>query len=297
MTFQAGNNPLTTSGTTGTTTTNSLPADPLVGKPTGREESLANWAGPYVTQMLGQSQALAQSPYQTYQGPLTAGASTLQNKFFTGLGSLAFPSTFGQSFTSAGAPTLPSASLTGPQQTVGGPTGVASQYMNPYLNAVLQPQLEELRRQAQIGQTGIGGMFAKSGAFGGARQAIQEAELQRNLLQAQNKAIGEGYASAYGQGLQQFNTEQQQGQQLASMLAGAGQQQRGIEQEGITADLNEFLQQRDYPMRQLQFQQSMLQGLPISAISQQYQQPSGLSNFLGQSSGILGLLKQLGVIK
>jgi hypothetical protein len=288
----------TNTGTTGTPAiTNPLPADPLVGKLTGKEESLANWAGPYVTQMLGQSQALAQSPYQTYQGPLTAGTSTLQNKFFTGLGSLGFPSTLGQSFTGSGTPTLPSASLTGSQQTVGGPTGIASQYMNPYLNAVLQPQLEELRRQAQIGQTGIGSAFAKSGAFGGARQAIQEAELQRNLLQEMNKAIGSGYAGAYGQGLQQFNTEQQQGQQLASMLAGAGQQQRAIEQEGITADLNEFLQQRDYPMRQLQFQQSMLQGLPISAISQQYQQPSGLSNFLGQSSGILALLKQLGIIQ
>jgi len=35
--------------------------------------TLSEWSGPYVTGMLGKTQALAESPYQTYQGPLTAG--------------------------------------------------------------------------------------------------------------------------------------------------------------------------------------------------------------------------------
>jgi hypothetical protein len=48
-------------------------------------------------------------------------------------------------------------------------------------------------------------------------------------------------------------------------------------------------------MKQLQFQQSMLQGLPISAVSQQYQQPSGLSQFYGQAADVLALLKQFGL--
>ena len=41
-------------------------------------QGLADWAAPYITNYLGQAQALAQTPYQTYQGPLTAGASNLQ---------------------------------------------------------------------------------------------------------------------------------------------------------------------------------------------------------------------------
>lgn len=293
MTTQAGNNPLT-SGTPANT--GGLTPDPLVGKPTGKEESLANWAGPYVTDMLGKAKALSETPYQTYGGPLTAGSSELQQKYFSGLGSLNFPSNLGQSFTSTGAPTLPTASTTG--TTAPGaaqPTGIAANYMNPYLQAVLQPQLAELNRQAQIQQMQNAARMSKAGAFGGGRQAIMDAELQRNLLTKANEAIGTGYASAYDKAMQQFNVEQGQAKTLADMMASAGAQQRAIEQEGITADLNEFLQQRDYPMKQLQFQQSMLQGLPISAVSQQYQQPSGLSQFYGQAADVLALLKQFGL--
>jgi hypothetical protein len=53
--------------------------------------------------MLAKAQAISNQPYQTYQGPLTAGPSDLQNQMFQGLGGLNFPSNLGQSFSSAGA--------------------------------------------------------------------------------------------------------------------------------------------------------------------------------------------------
>jgi hypothetical protein len=293
MTTPAVSSTPVTSGTPATT--GGLTPDPLLGKPIGKEESLANWAGPYVTGMLGKAQALSETPYQTYQGPMTAGPSELQQKYFSGLGSLSFPGQLGQSFTSTGAHSLPTAATTGTTTSAAQPAGIAAQYMNPYLNAVLQPQLTELNRQAQIKQMENAARMSKAGAFGGGRQAIMDAELQRNLLSKMNEAIGTGYASAYDKAMQQFNTEQGQAKTLADMMSGAGAQQRAIEQEGITADLNEFLQQRDYPKTQLQFLQSMLQGLPISAVSQQYQQPSGLSQFYGQTNDVLALLKQLGI--
>lgn len=293
MNTAVSSNPVTTGAPTATSP---LTPDPLVGKPTGREESLANWAGPYVTGMLGKAQALSETPYQTYQGPLTAGPSSLQTQYFQGLGSIGFPGQLGQTFASTGAPSLPTATTMGTTAPAAAqPTGIAAQYMNPYLSAVLTPQLSELQRQAQIAQMQNASRMTKAGAFGGGRQAILDAELQRNLLQEANKAIGTGYSTAYDKAMQQFNTEQEQAKGIAGMLAGAGAAQRAIEQEGITADLNEFLQQRDYPMKQLQFQQSMLQGLPISAISQQYQQPSGLSQFYGQAADVLSLLKQFGL--
>lgn len=282
-------NPVTTGSPT--TVTNPLPADPTVGKPTAKSETLSNWAGPYVTSMLGKAQALAEEPYQVYGGPLTADESALQKKYFQGLGNINFPSQLGQSFSATGAPTLPTMTATGAGGAAAQPTGIAANYMNPYLNAVLAPQLSELQRQAQIAQMNTGSKLSQAGAYGGSRQAIMEAELQRNLLQKANEAIGTGYASAYDKAMQQFNTEQGQAKDLASMMAGAGREQRAIEQEGITADLNEFLQQRDYPMKMLQFQQSMLQGLPISTVSQQYGQPSGLSKFFGDASGILSIFK------
>ena len=263
---------------------------------TSTQSTLSEWAGPYVTGMLGKAQALAEQPYQVYGGPMTAGESALQSKYFSGVGGLTFPTQLGQSFTSSTAPTLPTA--TGPAGSTT-PTGPAAQYMNPYLQAVLAPQLEELRRQAGITQQQQAGKAAQAGAFGGTRYGLMEAEGARNLMQEMNKTIGTGYANAYDKALQQFNQEQGQAKTLADMMASAGAQQRGIEQEGITADYNEFLAQRDYPMKQLQFQQSMLQGLPISTVSTSQAQQTGLGQ-LQSTVGTLGtaydFLKKLGVI-
>jgi hypothetical protein len=259
---------------------------------TGRQETLSEWAGPYVTSMLGKAEALSEMPYQVYQGPLTAGPGQLQQQFFQGLGQMGFPGRLGQSFTSEGAPTLPTASTTGttaPAQ----PQGIAAQYMNPYLQSVLQPQLTELNRQAQIQQMQNASRMSKAGAFGGGRQAIMDAELQRNLMDQMSKTIGTGYASAYDKAQQQFNVEQQQARGLADLLGGAGAQQRAIEAEGIAADLGEFQQQRDWPYKQLQFQQSMLQGMPIQSIAASYQQPSTLQNLMGTTGGLLDLYQRL----
>ena len=287
--------------------------------------TLSEYAGPYVTDMLGKAQALSNAPYQVYGGPMTAGESGLQNKMFQGLGGLTFPGQLGQSFSSgsayqppgmasntfanqpigmgAGAPPLGTtgASGTGATGTGGGqsttaPLGIASQYMNPYLQSVLQPQLEELRRQSQMNlQPGMAKM-TQAGGYGGGRQAIMESEANRNLLQAQNQAIGTGYSNAYDKAMQQFNTEQGQAKTLADLMGQAGAQQRGIEQEGITADYNEFLAQRDDPLKKVQFLQSMLQGLPISTVSNIPQSQTAAQRAVGGMETIYGMLENLGVI-
>ena len=267
--------------------------DPGAGNMIGRQSTLSEWAGPYVTSMLGKTEALADQPYQTYQGPLTAGPSALQTQYFEGLGKMGFPGQLGQTFSSSQAPTLPS--FTGGVGAPGqpsAPTGIAAQYMNPYLNAVLSPQLSELQRQAQINQMGQASKLTQAGAFGGSRQAIMDAELQRNLLQEMNKTIGTGYATAYDKAMDQFNREQAQSMGLAGLLGTAGAAQRGIESEGVAADRAEFEAQRDYPFKMLQFQQSMLGGMPVQSVAAQYQQPSSLSNFLNTTGGLMGLYEK-----
>jgi len=299
---------------------------------TSSQSTLSDWAGGYVTDMLGKAQAISEQPYQVYQGPMTAGESGLQNKVFQGLGNLNFPSQLGQTFSSGSAYTPPAMAPNtfanqpigmgagaAPQGMGGGiaglgngttgttgatgstppPLGVASQYMNPYLQSVLQPQLEELRRQSQINMQPSMAKMTQAGGYGGGRQAIMESEANRNLLQAQNQAIGTGYSNAYDKAMGQFNTEQGQAKTLADIMGQAGAQQRGIEQEGITADYNEFLAQRDYPMKQTQYLQSMLQGLPISTVSTSPASQTGLGA-LQSTVGTLGstydLLKKLKVI-
>ena len=245
---------------------------PGAGNLTGRQSTLSEWAGPYVASMLGKTQALSETPYQVYGGPLTAGPSALQQQYFSGLGGLGFPSRLGQSFTQP---------------------GVMQSYMSPYMQTVLAPQLQAMQRQADIQRGTIGAQAAKAGAFGGARAGLMNAQLNADLMRQQQQATGQAYGQAYTQGLGQFNMEQQQAAQLANMLAGAGATQRDIEAQGVAADLAEFQQQRDWPYKQLQFQQSMLQGMPIQSIAAQYQQPTSLSNTINTMGGLMGLYEKL----
>jgi hypothetical protein len=254
---------------------------------------LSDWAAPYVTQMLGQTQALAAQPYQVYQGPMTAGASNLQSSVFQGLGNLNFPGQLGQTFSSTGAYQLPN--MNAPAGAApAGPTGAAANYMNPYLQAVLTPQLDELRRQNEITNMGTNAKMTQAGAYGGGRQAIMNAENNRNLMMEQNKTVGQGYANAYDKAMQQYNTEQGQAKGLAELMAQQGASQRGIEQEGITADLNEFNAQRDYPQKMLQFQQSMLQGLPVQSVQNTAGSLSGLGTLLAGLGGGAAVASNLG---
>jgi len=98
-----------------------------------------------------------------------------------------------------------------------------SQYMNPFMNLALQNQLGEMNRQAQIQGQGLQAQAVKSGAFGGAREGIQRAELGRNLAQTQNQAIANAMQQGYGQALS--TAQQQQQAQMAgyNQLANIGQ--------------------------------------------------------------------------
>jgi hypothetical protein len=261
--------------------------DPLAGMQTSTESALSTWAGPYVTDMLGKGQALSETPYQAYMGPLTAGSSPLQNQAFQGIAGLAMPSTMGgytpQSFTTP---------------------GTAQQYMNPYLQQSLDPQLAEIRRQAEITRLGDAGRLTKAGAYGGGRQAIMESEGNRNLATQLAATTGQGYNAAYDRAATQFNTEQglglnaqnltnQYGLSALGKTAELGGVQRGIESEGIAADMAQFNQERDFPYKQVQYQQSLLQGLPLATQSYTYQQPSTLANIGGTAGGLGAMYNQL----
>jgi len=267
-------------------------ADPIVGKQTGSESSLSNWAGDYVTDMLGKGQALANQPYQAYTGPLSAGQSTAQQAAFQGIGNLSVPT--GQMGAAGFQPQKFTAQA-------------AQDYMNPYLQAALDPQIEEARRQAQITRLGDANRLTQAGAYGGSRQAIMESELNRSLGQNLANITGQGYQTAYDKAMQQFNTEQSAAQQAQNLTnqyglqalqnqANLGAQERAIQAEGIAADIAQFEEERDFPYKQTQYQQSLLQGLPLAAQSYSYAKPSQLSELLGGSGGLMGLLQSFGII-
>jgi len=295
---------MTTIAATGGTAGSSLPA--AGGTST---QGLAPWAAGYITDYLGKAQALANTPYQTYKGPLTAGASDLQTKAFQGIGNLSVPNQgmytpVGGTFASPGDITVGGAG----SGAGGQGSSQVQQYMNPYLEAVLNPQLDALRRQNQIAQNAIGAKFAGSGAFGGGRQAIGQAQSNAELARSLNQTVGQGYANAFDAAQQQFNTEQQRkiqeaqfgadfglkglaaNRDLLQQMANMGETQRGITAEGIAADKGEFEKQREYPYKQLQFQRDALTGLPTSSVTNTPSELSGIAQLLASLGGIDKLL-------
>ena len=281
----------------------------------GSESSLSTWAGPYVTDMLGAAQEYAERPFQQYKGEFTAGPSALQTKAFQGIGGLTVPTAFQTAGQQA-------------QQTYGAaqqymPTvGTVQSYMNPYLEAVLEPQRREATRQADIARQQMQGRMAQAGAYGGSRQAIMEAEAQRNLQTLLGDITGKGYAGAYDaaraqrqadidaglrglaaqtaatQALTSAGTQEQAAglQNIAQQLA-AGATQRDIEQQGLTADYNQYLRELQYPQQQLEFQRQMIAGLPVASASFYQPAPSAFQSAAGGTATALELLKLLSQIK
>jgi len=291
---------------------------------------LADWAAPYITGYLGKAQALADKPYETYQGPLTAGQSNLQTKAFSGIGGLTIGnlgtySPVGGSFTDTYSNPTGGTGTTAPGQVApppgtgftstgfGQPSTVAQQYMNPFLQQALDPQLKELQRQADIQRVADAGRLTQAGAFGGGRQAIMESEGRRNLLDKQSDVTAQGYSTAYDKAMQQYNTEQQRKIQEAQYgadfglkgleaergiykdMLGAGNIERDIEQQGITADLNEFNTQREYPYKQVQFMRDMISGLPSGSVTNTPAQLSGIAQLFTSAGGIDKFLKDTGI--
>jgi len=265
----------------------------------GQSSSLSPYAGPYVTEMLGRGQALASMPYQAYMGPLSAGESQLQQQAFSGLGSLAMPgASAAGSFTGAAYQPLSPEQITGgetPQPFAEGATSPVQAYMNPYLQAALEPQYAAAQRQADIAQQALQSQYAKAGAYGGSRQGVAEAELQRGLLDRLAGITGQGYSQAYDKAADLFGREQDYGLRALAAQQTGGAQQRAIEQQGVQADIGQFREERDYPYKQVQYMQSLLQGLPISTQSYQYAEPSSTSQFMSGAGGILGLLDTMGL--
>ena len=272
---------------------------------TGTESSLSNWAGDYVTNMLGKGQALAEEGYNAYTGPLTAGTSELQNEAFSGIAGLNLPTdemgTTGyspQSFTGDGSTLNPDGSI------LNADGSAVSQYMNPYLMQSLQPQIDEARRQAEIDRISNAGRMTRAGSFGGSRQAVLDAENQFGMQRNIAGITGQGYADAYRNAVDQFNVEQDRGMTAQDRineygftglgaLSDAGATQRGIEAEGVNADRAQFEEERDFPYKQVQYMQSLLQGLPIEAQSYNYAQPSVLSELASTSGGLSALYDKL----
>jgi hypothetical protein len=99
--------------------------------------------------------------------------------------------------------------------------------MDPYEDAVVQQAMADIQRQGDIARTQADAQAVGAGAFGGARQGIQRAEMGRNLLDAQARTAAglrsAGYQSAMAQAQQAFADQQRRAQAEAQFRTGIGQ--------------------------------------------------------------------------
>jgi hypothetical protein len=318
---------------------------------TAYNTNIPEYARPYVETMLGATQKQLfemddsgitgfkpYNPYSSNVNDYVAGFSPLQQQaqqsaynmqtpgqydVASGLAGVSGLGAFGLGTQAAGAGSQFAMNATNP--------GITQSYMSPYMQNVVDFQKQSALRDFQVAQPMRQAEAVAKGAFGGSRQAIVDAEAQRNLntqlqgIQAtgtqkafedaqrqqqfgaqlglqglQTGLQGYGQAGQAASTLGQLGTAQFGAQKdIANLQSSMGAQQQALEQRKIDQAIQDYAIQQQYPMMQLGFMSNMLRGLPMQAqTTQLYQaQPSTLQQgvgLLGAGASLLGAGKAEG---
>ena len=172
-------------------------------------------------------------------------------------------------------------------------------YMNEYEDQAVQQALQDVARAGQMQQSQLGANAVASGAFGGARQGIAEAELGRNTLEQQARTAAQmrqaGYESAAQRSQAAFEQAQGRGQtaaqQRAAMGLASGQFGQGAYENSLNRQQAAAQQAAALGMSAEQFAASGME----SAMNRRQAAASAYGS-LGQGLGSLGQgLGQLGI--
>ena len=138
-----------------------------------------------------------------------------------------------------------------------------SQFLNPFQDYVTN----EIARQSGIMSNQLSAQAVGSGAFGGGREGVQQAELQNRTLEAMGRAQAQGFNTALGAAQRQQAVGLQAGQQLGQLglgqqqmaqsdinqLFAAGGVQRQLAQQALDAQRQSTLQQQYEPYQRAEF--------------------------------------------
>ena len=199
--------------------------------------------------------------------------------------------------------------ITGAQGATITPTSY-QQFMDPYLEDVVQQQYADIAEQGIKQQQGLGAQAIGAGAFGGSRQAIQAGEIDRNVLEQQARTGSQLRTAGFAQAQQLAGQAAQQQLQQAQLQGALGQGIAGLGQLGQqmgTQDINtllgvgglqqNLLAQQQLPFQQVGFLSDIFQGVP--ALQSTYSTtttppPSATSQLLGLGIAGLGAAGQAG---
>ena len=257
---------------------------------------------PYITDVLGKAQAIQEKRedegYRPYEGPQIAEFTPEQQKAFTGISGLVGEG--GKYFDPA--TRLAASSAIAPR------AGEVQQYMSPYMQNVVDIQQREAQRQADVAAQQLGAQAVSAGGFGGSRQAILEAEQQRNLQTQLGDIQARGLAAAYedaqariaaqrqrelaasGQFAQLGQIAPQQAIKELTALEAVGAQQQALSQRGLDIAKSQFEAQQTFPESTLQQYQSVIRGFPLDpSFTRTSQTTTPAPSYLQQAAGLGGL--------
>lgn len=294
---------------------------------------------PYVREVIQEGQKVAALPYVPYQGTRIAQFAPEQQAVQAEVMGLQSPEQYQTAM--AGAQGTGALGFGTAQQGLGralaytpGTFGQreAGYYMSPYQQNVTDIALREAQRAADIEGRNIGLRSVGRGTSGGSAEALQRAELARNLMTQRGDIQARGSDAAFLQAQQQFERDRAAAAGAAGLgaqvgtsglgtslqsaiglgeLAGAkqradlsrleaqrqiGSEIQGRQQRILDQQYQDFLAQRGYPREQLAFYSDIVRGnAPLFGTVQQTTQPTpGVGQqLLGYGLGALGAYKAL----
>jgi hypothetical protein len=257
---------------------------------------------PYIKDILSKAQAIQEKReeegYTAYEGPQIAEFTPEQEKAFAGI----------EGMVGAGQQYFDPATRLAASSALAPGSKEVQQYMSPYMQNVVDIQQREAKRQADVAAQQIGAQAVGAGGFGGSRQAILEAEQQRNLQTQLGDIQARGLAAAYEDAQArlaaqrqrelaasgQFATlgqvaPQQQIKELTALEA-IGAQRQAQQQQALDIAKSQFEQEQLFPEQTLQQYQSVIRGFPLAPNTYTTRQTTTPApSYLQQAAGLGGL--------
>ena len=285
--------------------------------------TIPEYAQPYMETLLGKAEALTSSPYQAFGGERISQMDPLQQQAYTQASQMGMPGQFDVATGLAGAGGLESLGAGNQYMMMATSPGAQQAFMSPYMQNVVDVQKAAALRDAQKAQL-VGDLgAARQGTYGGARALLAGTERERALQGQLGTIQAQGLQNAYEQAMKnmQFGTtaglqgagqatqaaqtlgqlgatEQQAGIDLTKFQSALGAEQRQQQQAALDLAYQDFINQQQYPYKQLGFMSDLLRGsadLAGKGGTTVYQaQPSAVSQAAGLGLQGLALSKLLG---
>jgi len=271
-------------------------------------QNIPDWLQPYYEDVIAEGKKAAALPYVAYSGERIAEFTPEQKAIQNAVYGMGRPEEFGAASTGTGqaGQMALSASRAGLGRALGYTPQAFSQeaaqyYASPYQQGVTDIVAREARKQGQMALRDAALKSAGRGTYGGARQALMETQMRRDIGQQlediQTKGSQAGYESAQAQ-FERDRAAQAGAAALAGQLGTAGlsqlisssgqmadigqalqatdlqrlqaqqqiaKQEQQRRQDILSLKYEDFLRQRGYPAEQAAFYSAMVRGLPVQA--------------------------------